>query len=72
MIAADIDKKSIFYKAYHAAKKVQSGDITGTKELLKLSVQDNGDEINQILVKNIALAMINSGSKSLKGYFEKK
>ena len=71
MAPADIDKESIFYKAYHAAKKVQSGDVEGTKELLKLSVQDNGEEINQMLVKNIALAMINSGGKSLKGYFAK-
>ena len=71
MTSGDIKKDSVFYQAYHAAKKAQSGDSQGIKELLKLSVEKYDDEVNQMLIKTISLAMINSGSKSLKGYFVK-
>ncbi|MCM8536169.1 MAG: hypothetical protein NE334_09560 [Lentisphaeraceae bacterium] len=67
----DISKDSIYYLAYHAAKKVQDGNNDGIKELLKYSVEDHNDNVNGMLVKTISLAMINSGSKSLKSYFDK-
>lgn len=71
MAAGDIKKDSVFYQAYHSAKKAQSGDSQGMKDLLKLSVEKHDEDVNRMLVKTISLAMINSGSKSLKGYFSK-
>ena len=67
----EVATESVFYLVYQAAKKAQSGDSQGIKDLLKLSLSEHGEEINGMLIKTISLAMINSNSKSLKSYIAK-